>query len=230
MSLSDLYPLKSGKYITYRVDSLVFVNAGKLAEVHRYRVKHVIDHEVTDNLNRPAWLVYTYINDSLGNGPWVSNGTYIITPVDKQVEVYENNLRVIKLQQPALEGFTWNGNSHLPLHPFNPDFPMSVDLDMNSWKFNYTSINQQEKIGTTQIDSITTVTHVDESTNLPLVIDTVYATRELSLEKYAKNIGLVYREFELWENQPRRSGTDANRTYNPVRIGFGIKMWMVDRN
>ncbi len=234
MALQDLNPLVKGKYITYRVDSLVFVNSGKTAETHRYQVKHVVDHAVTDNLSRPAWLIYTYINDSLASGPWVPNGTYIVTIAGKQLEVYENNMRVLKLMQPTVEGFNWKGNTYLSDHPFNPDFPMGVDLGMSSWEFTYKSLNQKEKIGTLQIDSVTTITHADIATNVPMQVDTSYASRELSLEKYAKNIGLVYREFQLWENQPRSTSTGSPpnvvMSYNPVRIGFGIKMWMVDRN
>lgn len=234
MALQDLNPLVKGKYITYRVDSLVFVNSGKTAETHRYQVKHVVDHAVTDNLSRPAWLIYTYINDSLASGPWVPNGTYIVTIAGKQLEVYENNMRVLKLMQPAVEGFNWKGNTYLSDHPFNPDFPLYIDYNMRLWDFTYTTINQKEKIGTTTLDSVTTLTHIDKSENVPMVTDTAFASRELSLEKYAKNIGLIYREFQLWENQPRKtsSGTPPNVvvSFNPVRIGFGIKMWMVDRN
>lgn len=143
-------------------------------------------------------------------------------------------MRVLKLMQPTVEGFNWKGNTYLSDHPFNPDFPMGVDLGMSSWEFTYKSLNQKEKIGTLQIDSVTTITHADIATNVPMQVDTSYASRELSLEKYAKNIGLVYREFQLWENQPRSTSTGSPpnvvMSYNPVRIGFGIKMWMVDRN
>ncbi|MBY0477491.1 MAG: hypothetical protein K2Q24_07575 [Chitinophagaceae bacterium] len=233
-TLEELYPLRIGKFITYRVDSLVFTNSGKATETHRYRFKHIIEKQVKDNQNRTAWLVNTYINDSLGSGPWVTSGVYTITPLDKQLEINENNLRVIKLHLPAREGFNWRGNSYLPDRPYNPEFPISIDGNMSLWEFTFASINQKEKIGSADIENVTTITHIDESENIPIRSDTSFASRELSLEKYAKNIGLVYREFQLWENQPRprTTGTAPNiiTTYDPVRIGFGVKMWMVDRN
>ncbi|HLG39444.1 MAG TPA: hypothetical protein VI461_07240, partial [Chitinophagaceae bacterium] len=55
--LSDYIPLQTGKYITYRLDSMVFTNFGRNTEIHRYQVKHEIDAELTDNLGRPAWRV-----------------------------------------------------------------------------------------------------------------------------------------------------------------------------
>jgi hypothetical protein len=234
LTVEELYPLSIGKYITYRLDSLVFTNAGKQQEIHRYRVKHVVEQQVKDNLNRPAWRVTTYITDSLGITPWVPNGTYIVTPLDKQVEVTENNLRVIRLRLPAKEGFLWKGNTYLPDRPYNPEYPLVIDINMGVWDFEYQSINQTEKINNKDVNDVTTVFHIDESENVPVVRDTVFASRELSFEKYAKNIGLVYKEFQLWENQPRprQTGIPPNViiTYDPVRIGFGVKMWMIDRN
>jgi hypothetical protein len=56
---SDYIPLKKGKFITYRVDSLVFVNFQRIPETHRYQIKHVVDDSLTDNLGRPAWRIYT---------------------------------------------------------------------------------------------------------------------------------------------------------------------------
>lgn len=56
-----------------------------------------------------------------------------------------------------------------------------------------------------------------------LVNRPAYSSKNLGIEKYVKNIGLVYREFEMWEFQPD-SGP------NPFYIGFGVKMRMIDHN
>ena len=105
---------------------------------------------------------------------------------------------------------------------------------MSLWEFKFERVNASETIAANQLNDVTTVFHIDESENVPMVTDTSFASRELSLEKYAKNVGLVFREFQLWENQPRprTTGTPPNivTTYDPVRIGFGVKMWMIDKN
>ena len=102
--LSDYTPnFTPGKYITYRVDSLVFPNFGRTTEVHKYQQKHVIDALITDNLGRPSYRVFRYIRDSVdasswtASQAWVPNGSYLITVLDNQVEVIEDNLRFIKL-------------------------------------------------------------------------------------------------------------------------------------
>ncbi|MFY7840697.1 MAG: hypothetical protein ACOVP7_10505 [Lacibacter sp.] len=234
MKIEELAPLQVGKYITYRLDSLVFTNTGKSEEIHRYRVKHLIERQSTDNQNRPIWIVVTYITDSLGVGPWVQNGTYTITSIDKGLEVTENNLRTIRLKLPVKEGFLWKGNSYLPDRPYNPEFPLSIDANMDLWEYQYGTVDGSEQIGSNSIPDITTVLHIDSAENVPMLTDTAFASRELSLEKYAKNVGLVYKEFVLWENQPRprTTGNPPNIVvvYDPVRIGFGIKMWMIDKN
>ena len=167
-------------------------------------------------------MVVTHITDSLGVGPWVQNGTYTITPVDKRLEVTENNLRVIKLNLPIHEGFTWKGNTYLPNQPYNPEFPLGIDGSMAIWDFIYEKVNSSETINGIQLANVTTVFHIDELQNVPIVSNTEFASREQSIEKYAKGIGLVSREFQLWENQLT--------TYDPVLIGFGVKMWMIDKN
>lgn len=232
LTLQEMFPLQIGKYITYRIDSTVFTRAGKLEEIHRYRVRHVVEQKLKDNLNRDAWRVNTYITDSLGIGPWVVNGFYIVVPADKQLEVIENNLRVIKINLPSKEGFTWKGNSYLSNKPYSPEFPLTIDAKMTGWDFTYESVNQTEKIGSVTLNDVTTITHANDASNFPLERDTSFAFREYSLDKFAKNTGLVYSEHIVREYQPRqsRTGSPPVTTYDPVWIGFGIKMWMIDKN
>lgn len=234
LQTDELLPLVEGKYITYRLDSLVFINSGKQAVTNRYQVRHIVEGRTTDNLNRPTWRINTYYNDSTASGDWVLKGSYFVTPLDKRVEVIENNLRVIKIQLPVREGFTWRGNSYLPDRPYSDIYATSIDENMDLWDFTYETVNQPATIGTLAVTEVTTILHIDESRNVPMTTDTVYASREYSLEKYAKNIGLVYREHVLWENQPRQRtlGTPPNlvTTYDPVRVGFGIRMWMINKN
>lgn len=54
----------------------------------------------------------------------------------------------------------------------------------------------------------------------PFIEGLAYGSTDYSIEKYAKNIGLVYKECTLWEYQPAGAST----------TGFGIKMQMIDHN
>jgi hypothetical protein len=70
-AIADYMPLAVGKYITYRLDSTVFTNFGRNEEIHKYRVKHVVDAQITDNLGRPSYRILRYLSDSLGHQPWL---------------------------------------------------------------------------------------------------------------------------------------------------------------
>ena len=216
-------PLQPGKYITYRVDSTVFTNFGRSTEIHRYQVKHVVDALVTDNLDRPSYRVFRYITDSTASQPWRVNGSYYITVLDDGVEVIEDNLRVVKLHTPVENGGSWPGNNHLPSDPYGSFYGFSNDDAMPSWQFFFDGdMKPSETIQGKTYNDVYTVAEADEATNYPNTDPTDYASYSFAVEKYSKNIGLVYRELILWEQQPN--------TPDPYKIGFGIRMWMIAHN
>ncbi|MBL0333780.1 MAG: hypothetical protein IPP73_00115 [Chitinophagaceae bacterium] len=224
-ALKDYLPLINGKYITYRVDSTVFTNFGRTTEIHRYQEKHVVDAQVTDNLGRPAYRVFRYINDSTASGAWVPSGSYMVVPQDLQYEVIEDNLRVIKLHSPIKQDFSWKGNSFLANNPYDAMYNFSNDDNMEDWDFYYDNLGGSESYRGNNYTDVTTVEEADESYNVPIVDVNAYAARSRSVEKYSKTIGLVFRQFELWEYQPNTGGSGG-----PYKTGFGVTMWMVGHN
>ncbi len=103
------FALQPGKYITYRLDSLVFTQQGRSEETHSYQERHLVESQITDNLNRPSFRIYRSIRDLAGTQPWRQSGSYFITPLSNAVEVIEDNLRTIKLISPIKEGTSWKG-------------------------------------------------------------------------------------------------------------------------
>jgi hypothetical protein len=223
-ALSDYIPLQTGKYITYRLDSMVFTNFGRNTEIHPYQVKHVVDAEVTDNLGRPSWRIYTYIRDSAGTQYWTPNGSYFITPLSTQTEVIEDNLRVIKMHLPIKEGYQWKGNSYLPDEPYMTAYNFNNDDDMKDWDFTYDAFEPSTNYQGKTYTDVYTIIQKDDSFNVPVTDVSKYAYKTLAVEKYSKTIGMVYRQYELWEYQPNTSGP------SPYKTGFGITMWMIDHN
>ncbi|HEY0354721.1 MAG TPA: hypothetical protein VGC29_00875, partial [Flavisolibacter sp.] len=65
-SLLDYVRLQTGKYITYNLDSTVFVNFGRNTEVHSYQEKHLVDAQVSDNLGRTGYRIFRYLRDPQG--------------------------------------------------------------------------------------------------------------------------------------------------------------------
>jgi hypothetical protein len=311
-SMADYLPLTPGKYITYRVDSLIFINFQVEKVIHSYQIKHLVSSAITDNEGRPSYLIYRYIRNADGIGAWIPNGSYMITPLTDRVEVTEDNLRFIRLHMPVREGFSWKGNKYLPDNPYKPfGYLFSIDDDIHKWENTYSGINETVVLNQQPINNVISILELDDlnvpdtitiannkatipaepnlshsvwvkgtatdtievivpptnvwkeltlfnATNKALLLDAiytpagsyefinnrwqfgreketgiavdtvtlvgpVYASRFLSKEKYAKNIGLIQREYELWELQPNLSG-------NAYYTGFGVKMWMIDHN
>lgn len=224
-ALSDYMPMVVGKYITYRIDSLVFTNFGRTTEIHKYQVRHQVDAQILDNQGRPSYRIYRFIRDTAGTLPWQPAGSYFITPLADQIELIEDNLRFIKLHLPLSDGFSWKGNRYMPVDPYGPLYNFSNDDNMEDWDFYYNGQPGPFSYRGINYSNVFTIEETDESFNVPITSPTSYAARSRAVEKYSKTIGLVYREYELWEYQPNPGGSGG-----PYKTGFGITMWMIDHN
>ena len=223
--ITDFIPLQVGKYITYRLDSTVFTLSGSKIEVHKYQVKHIIHSEISDNEGRKTFLVHRLINNETGSGPWLENGTYTITPLSDRIEILENSLRVVTLRMPMKQGFTWKGNSYLPVSPYRDLFEMTgAGITLNQWNFDYRNYGDTTVQGQ-QYKDVWTVVQSENQQNIPPEPINSYGEMEVSSEKFARNIGLVYKNFQLYEHQPI-NGND----HQPYYAGFGITMWMINHN
>lgn len=227
-ALQDYLPLAKGKYISFRLDSTVFTNFGTVTEIHSYQEKHVIDTVFTDNQGRTSYRVYVYQRDSAGTQSWQpTTSTYYVTPLTDQVEtVDESNFRLIKMHLPLRDGYSWKGNKYLTTNqggPYGPKFNFSNDDNMNDWDYYYDGPPSSFSYRGQTYADVYSIEQADEAYNVPITDPNAYAAKSRSVEKYSKNIGLVYKELELWEYQPNPGGS-------PYKTGFGIKMWMIDHN
>ncbi|MFC0772444.1 hypothetical protein [Terrimonas alba] len=221
--LSDYLPLAPGKYITYRIDSLVFTDFQRNIEIHSYQVRHQVDTLIADNLGRPTYRVYRFLRNADGTGEWTNNGSYFVTPLQDRIEVIEDNLRFIKLHAPLREGYNWKGNSYLHLDPYE-SFSFTLFGYMKNWDYNYDSFESSFTYDGQEYTDVWTVEEENSGENFPVTAPARPGGRIRAVEKYAKNIGLVYREYMIAEYEPNTSGPD------PYYRGFGITMWMIDHN
>ena len=188
------------------------------------QTKHRVDAIITDAEGRPAYRIYRSLRDVAGLQPWQEVGSYTVTTLSDQIEVTENNLRFIKLHSPVRFGFSWKGNKYFPDNPYNAAYNFSNDDNIEDWEYSYDELSSFSYGGINYTD-VQTVEQIDEAFNVPITSPTSYAAKSRGVERYSKNIGLIYREYELWEYQPN-TGNPAG----PYKTGFGITMWMIDHN
>ena len=224
--VSDYYPLTVGKYITYNLDSLVFTNYGStllsLDTIH-YQIQYVVSAQEVDNLNRSGYLIVRNIRTD-STEPWVTDHTAFALNTGSTIEFTEDNLKYIKLVEPIQQNFSWSGNSYIEASSLITDVPY-----LNGWTYVYDSINVPITLGSLIIDSTIQVAEEDDSigpqdhTDIVDGYDTVYSSRTYSCEKYAKGIGLIYRNFFYDVYEPPYTTT-------PGYTGYGIILTMIDHN
>ena len=204
--LSEYMNLQVGKYIRYNLDSLKFVFFGQKDTIVSYQAKDVVDAAITDNMGRPSWRIVRYLRDSASKNEsdWRPSMTYMITPTREVIEVVENNQRFQKLKLPISNGFSWKGNSYIDTYN---DFEMRF---LDGWDYTYENVGGTfTDSGRASIPNTITVNQIDAEGNVgnptaPII------QKVFSKEVYAKNVGLVYKDFIKWEYQ---ASFDTKRCY-----------------
>ena len=217
-SVNDYFPLQVGKYITYDLDSTVFTNFNQNLTVRHYQAQYKIEDQTTDNLGNAGFIINRYLRaDSTKS--WEIDNVFTVYPTGKSIEYIQDNLRFIKLISPIAEGFSWKGNSYLAYDPYR-SYVFANPAFMEDWNYTYENVNEPLTINSKDFENTITVLEVSDSTGNPAIAGTEYAEKTYSIEKYAKEIGLVYKDFIHWEYQ----GTD--NTYK----GFGERLSIIDHN
>ena len=115
ISINDYAPLTIGKYITYSVDSLVFINLNA-TPIHRfYEAKYLVADTFRDNSGRKNFKIIRYLRSNPTES-FVSEYTFSAINTGNNFEFVENNLRFIKLTLPMKNAYNWKGNAFISLN------------------------------------------------------------------------------------------------------------------
>ncbi|MEO7835244.1 MAG: hypothetical protein ABIR50_07985 [Ginsengibacter sp.] len=213
---TDYFPLQIGKYITYDLDSTVFTNFGQDKTIRHYQAQYRIDAQITDNSQRTGFTINRFLRKD-STQPWQIDNVFTAFPTSNSIELIQDNLRFIKLILPIKEGFSWKGNSYLPFDPYR-SYVFANPAFTEDWNYIYEDVNAPTTIGSNNFDNTITVFEVNDSTGDPKT--TEYAEKTFGIEKYAKNVGLIYKDFIHWEYQA------GDNTYK----GFGETLSIIDHN
>jgi hypothetical protein len=175
-SLSRYFPLQSGNYIIYQVDSIIHRyeddetnNPDSLIDTFHYEVKEVIDSSFIDGEGDVAWRLSRYYREN-SNENWTFTSLWTAKRTNQSAQRVEENIRFVKLSFPVRLNTTWNGN----LFNFLPEEDYTIQ-----------EANVPITIGGFSFDSSVTVLQLDDLN----AIHHLYKE-----EKYVYGVGLAYRQ------------------------------------
>jgi hypothetical protein len=206
----DYYPIKLGRFVVYDVDSTVYNDLTLDTTEYKYRIKEKLTDNFTDNEGQPAIRMERYIkifnpNKPYDSIPYTLKEVWMVNANSKRIQVLESNIRYTKMIFPIELNKTWNGNAN-------------NTLGENS--YSYTYIDKNETINGISLKSVLQVKERDDKT---LIAQQYYT------EKYAKDIGLVYREIkDIYSNSviagvPIEQRIEKGLIYKQTVVSYGYE-------
>lgn len=181
---NSYFPLTTGKYIVYDVDSIIFSNFFDTTDTVHFQLMEQVDSPFLDAANETAYKIIRSRRNLPGDS-WKLIDVWSAKLTVNEAQKVEENLRFVKMNFPVLLYKSWKGNGLI-----NTDSPF---VYLSDWDYQYTAVDQPLQVDTTIFDSVVTIVqHSDIN-----AIQTVFYQ-----EKYAKHIGLVYKEEQNIEMQP----------------------------
>lgn len=170
-------PLEIGQWVEYDVDSIVYDEFAQTVTNYPFVLRETVVETFEDAEGRTAYRVERATR-MLDSAEFVVRGSYAVLVDGVRAERLDNNTRIVPLIFPPKDGADWNGNA------FNTK---GEEL------FEYDYVDQPETIGSLALDSTLRVIHRNDTDN--------FVVKTYQEERYARNIGLVYREFLDLETQ-----------------------------
>lgn len=184
----EYFPNTAGSWIIYNVDSIIHDDFYDTIITYKYQVKEIIESLFTDNSGGETQRIERY-KRSDSSAAWAITDVWYANRTSTTAERVEENIRYIKLIFPVKDKAKWNGNAYNTL---------------GEKEYKYSGVNFSATVGNTAFDSVLTVLQED----IVRPIDKKY-----SVEKYAKNTGLVYKEYIYLDFQ-KSSGTEYKMVFS----------------
>ncbi|NCX96471.1 MAG: hypothetical protein EBX41_08695 [Chitinophagia bacterium] len=229
----NFFPLRLGKYVTYNVDSIVYIDTTCTKIETRTQLKYVITDTVRDSKNRPSYMMDVFSRSHEGD-LWNHVRVIIVTPdtilpltttPPPNTPVHsllysQDGLQMMKLVFPVVEGITWDGNKYINTN--DKDYAYLKD-----WHYTYQYKNKSYNNGYINFENTLTVLAHDESVNYPYLDSAVNAYRIYAKEVYGYNIGMIYKEWTHWNYVP---SSDTTKSTNGCVKGYTVVMRAIDYN
>lgn len=223
----DYFPLQVGSYQVYQVDSVIFdpVVGGISQENISLQVKEVVVDTFRDETNMLLYKTERYERPDESH-EWEIKSVFAKGTDEDQAVYLAENLRFIKFIFPPKLYKNWNGNVHFDefLKVEVAGEPVQI---FKTWEYEMTEVAQPLVQEPYEFDEVTTVINANSEN----IIEYRYV-----VEKYARGIGLVYREMKILDTQCEFCcNLDINACENTpweekAEAGFILTQRLIDYN
>lgn len=210
----NYFPISIGNEWIYQTDSIIYsLQATVQIDSSRSFIREVVVDTFRDAVNQLIYrLNVFYARDtSLG---WELINSSFIESNSLHVIKKENGLSFVRLVFPVLANKAWDGNSMIqPKTSIVIRGELLVAFD--DWYYRYKYVDKQELIGTTLYDKVCKVVEVDDEDII---------SKRYSEARYARGIGLVFRELWILDTQ----NTNLNQSFRDrAERGLILKQTLV---
>ncbi|MBK8700493.1 MAG: hypothetical protein IPN29_13565 [Saprospiraceae bacterium] len=211
------YPLESGKFITYKYDSIVYDDQG----FTKYNLSGYI-REVTGELlkntedEQQYRLIKYWRKDT--TDMWLLTDVETITATDGKLIRTEENLPFIRLVFPNDPNIRWNGNALFDENTTVKVYGEPIKM-FQGWSYEVINKDVPLTLPAIALDSTLEVIEVDDDAS-------IFSKRYVK-QVYAKDIGPVKREMQIYDTQR----PDAGKPWESyAEKGFSLVQVMIDHN
>lgn len=216
----DYFPLEIGKSWTYQVDSIIYDDNGASVIETSSQVKEEIVESYEDETGETIFRIERFWRDS-DSTSWEVTDVWVAYANESQAFRVEENLKFIKFVFPALEGKRWNGNIFFDESSTIITISGESLAMFRGWNdARITSIDISEEVGRNNYNQVATVLLTDDREE-----NTV--ERRFALEKYARGVGLIYKENIILDSQQSQSSAPWTEK---AEKGFILKQTLIEHN
>jgi hypothetical protein len=211
------FPVTIGKAITYQLDSIIYTTSGnaiKIDTIRRFIQRIGRDSFDAGVVSKKIFYRIEELQRKTNKDAWQTKAIRLASNTAKTGDWVEGNFHFIALTFPLVVGTKWNSTALFSPNIIVPIRGETIEMFKN-WESVVESINKKEKIGTFDFENVATISHAKSENKLEL--------RQVT-EKYAKGIGLIYKEIKILDTQKT---TDTRAWEQKAEKGFVVRETVV---
>ena len=219
---TSYFPIDSGTYAIYNVKYVLYNDFESRVDTFNYLLKELVGETETDNQGKPYRRIERYVlNDS--STAWEFRQVWAAQLLGNFAYRIEDNQRFVSISFPLFKGKEWDGLVYIRKDTTISIPGGTIDMYKDWGNFKVLSLDEPEFIAGINYDSVLTIQRVEKINNIE---------RRYSLEKYAKNIGLISRQDSILDTQC--GGNIATCINTPWALkaekGFILDMQLIETN